>query len=100
MRNKGDGGAEPLGDALSGYIKRAGLKRRLDQASVIPEWADLVGPQIAAVTTPHYVSQDGVLVVSVSSSAWMQELQLMSPEILKKLGKRGKKIKRIVWRGE
>jgi len=100
LRNKGNGGSEPLGDALAGYIKRAGLKRRLDQASVIPEWADLVGPQIAAVTTPHYVSQDGVLVVSVSSSAWMQELQLMSPEILKKLGKRGKKIKRIVWRGE
>ncbi len=100
MRNKGNDGAEPLGDALSGYIKRAGLKRRLDQASVIPEWAELVGPQIAAVTTPHFVSRDGVLLVSVASAAWMQELQLMSPEILKKLGARGKKIKRIVWRGE
>jgi predicted nucleic acid-binding Zn ribbon protein len=89
-----------LGDALKGYIRRAGLKRRLDQASVIPEWEELVGPQIASVTTPHFVSQDGVLVVSVTSSAWMQELQLMSPEILRKLGTRGKKIKRIVWRGE
>lgn len=98
MAKKGND-AEPLGDALAGYIKRTGIKRRLDQASVIPEWAELVGPQIATVTTPHYVSQDGVLVVSVTSAAWMQELQLMSPEILKKLGARGKKIKRIVWRG-
>jgi hypothetical protein len=37
-----------LGDALGAYIKRSGLKRRLDQASVIPEWPELVGPKIAA----------------------------------------------------
>jgi hypothetical protein len=30
----------------------------------------------------------------------MQELQLLSPEILRKLGSRGKKISRIVWRAE
>jgi hypothetical protein len=28
----------------------------------------------------------------------MQELQLMSPEILRRLGTKGKKIRRIVWR--
>ena len=87
-------------DALEAYIKQAGLKRRLDQASVIPEWAELVGPQIAAVTTPHVVTRDGRLVVSVTSAAWMQELQLMSPTILKRLGERGKKVTRIVWMAE
>jgi predicted nucleic acid-binding Zn ribbon protein len=75
-----------LGDALGAYIKRSGLKRRLDQASVIPEWPELVGPKIAEV--------------GVTSAAWMQELQLMSADILRRLGERGKKIKRIVWRAE
>ncbi len=87
-----------LRDALDAYVSRAGLKRRLDQASVIPEWPELVGPKIAEVATPQVVLRGGVLVVSVKSSAWIQELQLMSPEILKKLGQRGKKISRIVWR--
>lgn len=99
--SRGRGSGEtPLGDAVETYIKRAGLKRRLEQASVIPEWEELVGTQIAAVTTPHSVTKDGTLLVSVRSSAWMQELQLMSPEILRRLGARGKKIRRVVWRVE
>ena len=89
-----------LEEALKAYLRKAGIKRRIDQASVIPEWPELVGPQIAAVTVPYLVTQDGKLFVGVASAAWMQELQLMSPEILKKLGARGKKIRRIVWRVE
>ena len=98
-RRPDDPGAKPttLGEALSKYVRRAGFKRRLDQASVIPEWAELVGPKIAEVTTPVVVRDNGVLVVAVKSSAWMQELQLNSPEILRKLGQRGKKIRRIAW---
>jgi predicted nucleic acid-binding Zn ribbon protein len=90
----------PLGEAMDSYIKRAGIKRRLEQASVVPEWEELVGPQIAAVTTPRSVTKNGTLFVSVHSSAWIQELQLMSPTILRRLGERGKKIRRVVWRGE
>ncbi|UCF40377.1 MAG: DUF721 domain-containing protein [Gemmatimonadota bacterium] len=100
MRRKKGSAATPMGEALGAYIKRSGLKRRLDQASVIPEWPELVGPKIAQVATPLSVGPDGTLFVSVSSAAWMQELQLMSPDILRRLGERGKKIKRIVWRAQ
>lgn len=96
----GDPSETPLRDAVEGYVRRAGLKRRLDQASVVPEWEQLVGTQIATVTTPRSVTKDGTLLVSVRSSAWMQELQLMSPEILRRLGAHGKKIRRVVWRVE
>lgn len=92
--------ATHLGDAISSYMKRAGLEKRLRQASVIPDWPDLVGPQIAEVTRPLAVTRDGTLFVAVGSASWAQELQLMSPTILAQLGKRGKKIKRIVWRAE
>ncbi len=90
--------ATPLSEALEAYVKRTGLARRLDQASVIPEWAELVGPAIAEVTTPEVVLEGGVLVVRVKSAAWATELQLMSGEILRKLGQKGKKIQRILWR--
>jgi predicted nucleic acid-binding Zn ribbon protein len=89
-----------LGDALDKYLARRGIKRRIEDASVVPEWAELVGPQIAEVTTPHEVRQDGTLVVGVASAAWMQELQLMEPMIVKQLRERGKKIRRVYWTAE
>ena len=90
----------PLGDAIENYFKRHGIERRMDQASVVPEWPELVGDQIAEVTKPREVRRDGTLVVAVKSAAWMQELQLMEPQIRKQLRERGKNIRRIVWRGE
>ncbi|HXM38820.1 MAG TPA: DUF721 domain-containing protein [Gemmatimonadales bacterium] len=74
-----------VGEALDGYLKRAGLARRVGQAQVIPDWPDLVGPQIAAVATPESVTPDGVLFVRVTTSAWMNELQLMTPDIMARI---------------
>ena len=90
----------PLGEALEHYFKRHGIKRRVQQASIVPEWPELVGAKIAEVTTPREVRRDGTLVVSVKTAAWMQELQLMGPQIREQLAARGKKIRRIVWRAE
>lgn len=72
----------------------------MEQATVVPEWPDLVGDRIAEVTTPREVRRDGTLVVSVKSAAWMQELQLMEPQIRAQLTKHGKKIKKILWKAE
>ena len=74
-----------VGEALEGYLQRAGLARRVGQAQVIPDWPGLVGPQIAAVATPESVTPDGVLFVRVSTSAWMNELQLMTPQIMARI---------------
>jgi predicted nucleic acid-binding Zn ribbon protein len=89
-----------LEEALDAYFARSGIKRRVAQARVVAEWKTLVGPAIADVTTAHAVTADGTLHVSVKTAAWMQELQLMSPTILRQLHQRGKHIKRIVWRAE
>jgi predicted nucleic acid-binding Zn ribbon protein len=93
-----DPDAVALDEALAKYLRRTGLKSRLDQASVVDQWAALVGSPIARVTTPEGVTENGILFVRVTTAPWMQELQLMSPEILRRLGERGKKIRRIVWR--
>lgn len=76
-----------VGDVLRRYLARSGLGRRLAQAQVVPDWRALVGPQIAAVTTPERVTPDGTLFVRVATSAWMNELQLMAPAILARLNR-------------
>jgi predicted nucleic acid-binding Zn ribbon protein len=84
-----------IGEAMKGYLSRAGLKDRLEQSGVIEDWAGLVGPQIAQATEPERVTKDGTLYVRVSSAAWMQELQLMTPTVLARLRERSKAIKEI-----
>jgi predicted nucleic acid-binding Zn ribbon protein len=87
-----------LADALASYLRRSGFAKRIQQASVIDAWPDLVGPQIAAVTSPESVTQDGVLRVRVATAAWANELSLMTPRILARLndGRQGR-VKEIRW---
>ncbi|MGD8277180.1 MAG: DUF721 domain-containing protein [Gemmatimonadota bacterium] len=73
-----------LADALAGYLKASGLEERFEEAAVVPEWAERVGPAIAAVTTPLSVSH-GTLRVGVRSSAWLSELHLVEREIVRRL---------------
>jgi len=87
-----------VAEALRQYLASSGLARRLAQADVIPEWPRLVGPQIAAVTAPESVAADGTLFVRVATSAWMNELQLMTPTIMARLNGGGGRIKSIRWR--
>ena len=90
----------PLTAALASYLKRAGLAKRIEQAGIIAEWAELVGPQIAAVTAPESVTPDGVLRVRVATAAWATELSLMAPRILARLnaGRSGSgRVKEIRW---
>ncbi len=87
-----------VGDLIQAYLKKAGLVRRVGQAKVLEDWAELVGPQIAKVTQPESVGADGVLRVRVATAAWAQELQLMTPQILGKLNKdRAGRITSIRW---
>ena len=91
--------AKKVGDVLASVLKNAGVSERIEQAAIIPDWPKLVGPQIAKVTTPRVVTADGTLFVGVTTHAWMSELSLMEPELLKRLNaSEGRaKIKKIRW---
>jgi predicted nucleic acid-binding Zn ribbon protein len=78
----------PLGDLLAGVLAEAGIADRVEQAAVVPEWRSLVGAQIAAVTEPMSVTADGTLFVAVTTNAWMNELSLLEPELLRTLNAR------------
>lgn len=88
-----------LGDVLAGVLKQSGLADRVEQAALLPEWPQLVGPQIARVTEPRSVSADGTLWVAVTTHAWMTELSLLEPELLRQLATRPVQapIRRIRW---
>ena len=76
---------EPLGKVVGAYLKDSKLEERVDQAAVVPEWDLLVGKQIAKVTKPISVTRDGTLFVAVKTNAWMTELSLMEPQLLRAL---------------
>jgi predicted nucleic acid-binding Zn ribbon protein len=89
----------PIGEAISSFLERSGIGRRVEQASVIPEWPDLVGPQIAQVTEPLSIARDGTLFVAVKTSAWMNELSLLEPQLLASINGRADRarVARIRW---
>ena len=90
---------ESVRDVLSSMLKESGLADRVDQARVVPDWPRLVGPQIAQVTEPRSISPDGTLFVFVATNAWMTELSLLEPELLRSLnvGRSQAPIKRVRW---
>ena len=90
---------EPIAAVISQYLEQAGLKARVDQATVVPEWPQLVGDQIAAVTEPLSVTADGVLFVAVRTHAWMSELSLLEPELLASLNRQAGRppVRKIRW---
>ena len=71
-----------INEAISRFLADAGIAERVEQARVIPEWPDLVGPEIARVTEPQAVTADGTLFVAVRSHGWMSELSLLEPQIV------------------
>jgi predicted nucleic acid-binding Zn ribbon protein len=88
-----------IGDVLAGVLKTTGIAARVEQAGIIPEWSALVGEQIAAVTEPMSITADGTLFVNVTTNAWMNELSLMEPELLRALNAKDGRVavKRIRW---
>ena len=98
-RKKGPQKPVPLAEALEAWVKRTGLVKRMDQAIVVEEWAELVGPQIAKVTMPDGVSQEGILRVKVATAPWASELQMMTPKIIGRLntGRPARPITGIRW---
>jgi predicted nucleic acid-binding Zn ribbon protein len=88
-----------LGDVMKDVLSQSGIADRVAQATVIPEWRALVGPQIARVTEPLSVTPQGTLFVAVTTNAWMTELSLMEPDLLRRLNQRSGRlsIRKIRW---
>jgi predicted nucleic acid-binding Zn ribbon protein len=93
------GPPERLADALTRYLKSSGIADRVKQMSVLEQWAELVGPEIAAVTQPRSIGADGTIFVGVRSHGWMTELTLMEADLLLSLNRASgpRPLKKIRW---
>jgi hypothetical protein len=88
-------GGEPahIGPLLSASRSEAARALRLGPVD-LELWRRVVGPRIADRTRPGSVRK-GVLIVTVASAVWAQELSLLSSEILGRLAEAGVELSSI-----
>ena len=80
----GSGKAARLGELLPGVLDGLGLGGALTAAAAVEAWRRVVGERLARVAEARTLS-DGVLLVEVESSVWMQEIGFHKVRILKRL---------------
>jgi len=76
---------ESLGSLVDDYLAKRGLAKRLDLATAIDRWSEVVGERVAANARAEAVTADGILWVRVRSSPWAAELHLLAPKLLARL---------------
>jgi len=77
---------EKVQDLLGAFLEKAGVAGDLERQTVLQEWPERVGGQIARVTRARSVAE-ATLVVEVRSSPWLMELNMMKGEILRRLNR-------------
>ena len=75
---------QTLGAVTTGFIADRGWERPLAEARVFSDWAALVGPDVAAHSTPT-VLRAGELRVSAESTAWATQLRLLAGRLVGRL---------------
>jgi predicted nucleic acid-binding Zn ribbon protein len=75
---------EPMHNVIDALIASLGIRQKLDQYSIIPLWPDIVGAQVAKVTSIERI-ENGVLFVHVTNAPWRNELTFRRKELLQKI---------------
>ena len=71
----------PLSAAIDGLVTDTGWELAVATGSVFGRWAQIVGPDLAAHTSPDGLV-DGVLTVAADSTAWATQLRLLAGRLL------------------
>ena len=79
---------ESLKAALERALRQRGIESELKGWDAVKEWPRVVGPNIASHTRAVRFQQ-GILEVEVEGSAWMQELSLLKPQLIRKMNALG-----------
>jgi predicted nucleic acid-binding Zn ribbon protein len=74
----------PLDAAIDGLVTESGWELAMATGSVFGRWAQIVGADLAAHTTPEALA-DGELVVAADSTAWATQLRLLAAELVRRL---------------
>jgi predicted nucleic acid-binding Zn ribbon protein len=75
---------QPLDATVGRIVEDHGWDLNLRVQGVFARWAEIVGSEIAAHTTPESFA-DGRLVVRTDSTAWATQLKLLAPSVVRRL---------------
>lgn len=75
---------QPLDTTVGRFVADRGWDLDLRVHGVFARWAELVGAEVAAHTTPESFA-DGTLVVRTDSTAWATQLRYLAPTLLRRL---------------
>jgi predicted nucleic acid-binding Zn ribbon protein len=75
---------ELLNSALGDLLSARGWQARAAIGTVFGTWPQIVGPQVAAHTTPESFN-NGELTVTADSDTWATQLRLLAPKVLQRL---------------
>jgi len=75
----------PARGAVESLLRSSELAQALRPHLAKARWAEIVGPQVAAVTQVEAVRGEGILVVRVKNSVWANELALLKDDMLRRL---------------
>ena len=78
---------QSISGVLPALLRDLGLEAGIMGWRAVREWPDAVGPQVAR--RARAVSfQEGTLVVEVEGSAWLHELSMLKPDLVRQLNRR------------
>ena len=75
---------QPLAAAIGGLLSDQGWKEQAAVGSVFSNWAQIVGPDLAAHTRPDGFA-DGELAIAADSTAWATQVRLLASALVRRL---------------
>lgn len=78
-------GQLPAADAVASALRFHGITDEVRAQRLLTEWSELVGPKIASRTRPDGIDDKAggrTLWIEVATSAWLQELNMLRPQIV------------------
>lgn len=79
-------GLQPIGNILDEVVGQLNIGNRLKVSSIFNHWTEIVGEQIGKKSKPQSL-RGNTLQISVTSSTWANELNLMSRTLIDKINK-------------
>jgi len=76
--------AEELGSVINKIVSDSDIDRKIKKFNIFNHWSDIVGSDIGNKATPQKLLRQ-TLYISVTSSTWANELNLMSGQLIKKI---------------
>lgn len=76
--------SQSIGDVIQQYIKKSGIQPKLDEATIIGQWEEIVGKMIARHTDDIYL-KNRKLFIRFNSAALKQEMSYAKEKIIEEV---------------